>query len=860
MTESMSKTGYRILLIDDNRAIHDDIRKILIQDNSTTSALDDMEAELFGTVNQSSPQELFEIDSAYQGQDGVKLLRHSLHECHPYSLAIVDMRMPPGWDGVETIKQLWAEYSNLQVILCTAYSDHSWKEVTYELTTRDRLLILKKPFENIEILQMVHALTQKWTLHQELLAAHHTVIEEKTAEAQHAKLQAETAEAANKAKSKFLAHMSHEIRTPMNGVLGMTELLLGTALTDKQRKFAQAIQRSGKLLLALISDVLDFSKIESGKLGLERTPFDLGELLDDVAELLAEATHQKGLELNTYLAPDVPRRLIGDVARLRQILVNLIGNAIKFTNQGEVKAQVSFMEEHDDESLLRFDVHDTGIGISTQAQTNIFSSFVQADSSTTRLYGGTGLGLAISKQLAELMGGGIGVISTPGEGSNFWFTARLQQQASQKCPNRAHGLALRGLRVLVVDDNRTSRITLFHKLKGAQLQPGLARSGEQALEILHSAAKDGTPYQLAIVDQRMPGMDGVTLARTIKDDPEFSSIQLMMLSALTDDDDPTRWQHAGIDAYLTKPARLCELLETIAKLMGIVDEKVTPPSNRQAAAATKFECTILLAEDNPVNQDLAMEMLEQKGYRVKLAENGRQALTLLSQHDFDLVLMDCQMPELDGFAATTEIRRREREAGNKQRLPIIAVTATVMVGDRDQCLAAGMDDYLSKPFTQTQLQEMLARWLPNRSLSTYSPPLEAQAVLEALEATQDNTGHASLLDQSALNNIRSLQRSGKPNILRKVVDHYLESSPKLLQKLRESIVHADIQEARMAAHSMKTSSANLGATALSDLCKTLEIRVREQRLAQAEALLDEIETLYITVATELENNCGLKSA
>jgi two-component system sensor histidine kinase/response regulator len=671
----------------------------------------------------------------------------------------------------------------------------------------------------------------------------------------------ENALALAQAKSNFLANMSHEIRTPMNGVLGMTELLMGTMLTEKQQKFGQAIQRSAKALLAIINDVLDFSKIEAGKLKLEHIPFELDELLDDIAELLAEHAREKDLELHTHLGSDVPCRLIGDATRLRQVLVNLMGNAIKFTEQGEVLVKISLEADNNADTLLRFEILDTGIGISEQAQRNIFSSFVQADATTTRQYGGTGLGLAISSQLVKLMGGDIGLESTLGKGSTFWFTTRLEKQVPRQHPGTHPAKTLQGLRVLVVDDNASSCAVLGYKLENLRVRTGLARSGQDALRMLRLATDEGSSYHLAILDQRMPGMDGITLAHAIKQDSAISATRLIMCSALRENDDTARWRDAGIEAYLTKPARQSELIDAISKVTQVPRIKGSQGLETvTSSVALRLSGHILLAEDNPVNQDVAVGMLEQLGCRVKVVETGREVITALSQQYFDVVLMDCQMPQMDGFAATEAIRRREQAAGTSSHIPIIAVTANAMAGDREKCLIVGMDDFLSKPYTQTQLGEVLARWLANKPTPNereFSPSL---AVLEALEATEDDSAHTAVLNQAALDNIRSLQQPGEPNILRKIIGRYVENSPQLLRSLREAMAQHDIACVRLAAHSLKSSSASLGAMALSESCKTLETMAREQRLEDAEILLTDIETGYAVAAKALGRYCESKRA
>lgn len=667
----------------------------------------------------------------------------------------------------------------------------------------------------------------------------------RTAELLKSKEKAESANSANKAKSEFLANMSHEIRTPMNGILGVIDLLLRTNLTQKQRGFGETISRSAQALLTIINDILDFSKVEAGKLELDCIDFNLRETIEAIGDLLAERAHCKNVNLIYNIPEDIPNILYGDPGRLRQVIVNLVGNAIKFTREGEVVTRATTLQRDDLSIMIRFQVSDTGIGIALEQQAQIFQSFSQADPKEQR--GGSGLGLAVSKQLVELMGGEIGVESQLGSGATFWFSSRFEIRNTENNQNSDNLKKLSGLKVLVVDNNANSRKMLSNQLCDWGLRASGAESGTQALHLLQVAFRESRPYDLAIVDMIIPGMDGVELAQNITNHKDHSDVRLLMLTDANHHINIRKARMLGIRAVASKPVQQAQLVDDLLRILSEPQKMDSLRETSNSQNMVQFDARILVAEDNAVNQAVAESMLENLGCRIIQANTGKEALALACRKRCDMILMDIQMPEMDGIEAMKQIRNVERDAKPPRHTPMVAVTAHAIAGDRENYLGMGMDDYLSKPFDQDQLAALLIRWLVPRDAS-------AQAHSKKVLPSDKAANLASVIDSSILGKIRAMQTSQTPNIVEKLIQMFQEDAPKILRSVHEAVAADDPDTARRALHTLKSSSANLGAQTLSELCTRMEHMARKQEINKlAESLIDlqcEYESVLIALEAE----------
>ncbi len=665
---------FRVLVIDDNHDIHIDYRKALGQfaQRQDQQKLRDLEAFLFEEALPTDQllSSRLRIDSAYQGEEGYAMAIQARLDDRPYALAFVDVRMPPGLDGIQTTRRLLTDEPDLEIVICSAYTDYPWERIHEILGPTDRVLFLRKPFDSIEVRQMAEALTCKWQLRLENRRNAEQLITAK-----------EQALAASKEKSSFISNMSHEIRTPLNGVIGMAKLLRRTRLDEEQSEFVETINYSASILLDLINNILDFSKIEAGKLTLENTPFQLLDLFNGLRTLFLHNAQSRGLNLVFELEQDLPKRVGGDPTKIRQIVINVLSNAIKFTEKGRILVQLSRMpHDVEGEFLLRCAVSDSGIGIAPETMNRLFQTFTQIDSSTTRKYGGSGLGLVISKKLAKLLGGTMGAESEAGKGSTFWFTFTVTETQDLSPERRSE--PLQQVPVLVYCEQQELQNQLEDCLKSWGCEYRFVENPEAAATALkHSLF----PYRFLIVaNDEADRREAEILAHC------EGGLLPVGVTAL---------HVASSDRSATNAQTLPLPFDQMALQDCLVENLLAAQTNNDAPL-------ILVVEDNKVNQKVAIHILRKSGFRSQIAQNGIEAVEAVRHSHFDLVLMDCQMPEMDGFEATRQIRAEE---GVSRHLPILALTANAVMGDRERCLAAGMDDYITKPVQPRELVSAIRR-------------------------------------------------------------------------------------------------------------------------------------------------------
>jgi len=764
-------------------------------------------------------------------------------------VVLLDLSLPDS-QGIDTILRLHQEAPGVPIVALSGNEDERVVEGAVRNGAED--FLVKGTFSTDLLARAIGYAIDRRKAREELALARDSALES-------ARLRAE-----------FLANMSHEIRTPLNGIIGITRLIAETQLTVDQREMTEIASSSADTLLRIVNDILDFSKLSAGKVTFEEADFDLGTAVEEVLQIFGEQAESKHVALNSFIEGDVPVLLRGDANRLSQVLINLVGNAVKFTPRGETTIRAGRVSETPGDVTLRFTVRDTGIGIPLDSQRHIFQAFAQADGSTTRKYGGTGLGLAISAQLVELMGGNIGLQSEPGSGSSFWFTATFRKQpaAHQALAIQAR---LKGVRVLVADHNHASGHLIAEHLASWGMRCEMAASATEAMTVLRKAAMAGDRFAIALIDMQLPEMDGLAVARAIKADVTITATRLLGIYSLGGRPDESQMKAAGISAMLAKPVKQSQLFNTLTAMTAVAPDDnalaAVPPRRparpvrdikSQLPAPVRESTRILLVEDNIVNQQVALRMIERIGYKACTAANGREALEVLAQNPYDIILMDCQMPEMDGYTATREIRRLE---GTSRHTTIIGVTAHALAGDREDCIKSGMDDYLPKPVTPQDLVEMIDRWVKagvhQNGSSHEAAPSDGQ---------HETGGAASSLptiDPRILAQLEEFERPGEASFVAKLLTLFLSDLTKRRAEIRSAMAAGEALRINRAAHALKGASGEVGASQLRELCGRLETHTAGGSVEAAESLVmafeEEADRVHLALAPRASTDSDQQS-